>query len=397
MVTYLFDYEDSVYSTSPLDIYNGTVRVSSGTNYGTGALLYDGRSILTAAHIFDEDDTRGRVYFDTPGGSVEYGGTLSFYDHYDAFNSNGDLAIITLDEHVASGYGRYEIYRDFNEIGQEFTMAGYGNNGSGYTGEITDSAENLKLKTQNTFDTDFYAISQNSNLLWEPLEDAVLAADFDNGTGTNDALGYIMGLDHTGVGLMEGLIAGGDSGGPAFIDMKVAGVANYTTSIGSVMNSTDINDLQDSSFGEIGAWQRVSYFQEWIDKTLRANYPDAPLSRDDVETSVVETDGRVTYAYFFLEYTADRTLIEDNITLSYTTKDGTATAGEDYIAVSGTVTLYPDESSVPIPVEIIGDNISEDDEYFYLEVSSPSHGSFGEGVVSLTAARTILDDDGSFA
>jgi hypothetical protein len=31
---------------------------------------------------------------------------------------------------------------------------------------------------------------------------------------------------------------------------------------------------------------------------------------------------------------------------------------------------------------------------FYLDVTNPVGGSFGEGVVTLTAVRTILDNDG---
>jgi hypothetical protein len=33
-------------------------------------------------------------------------------------------------------------------------------------------------------------------------------------------------------------------------------------------------------------------------------------------------------------------------------------------------------------------------EYFYLDIFNPVGGSFGEGVVKLTAVRTIIDDDG---
>ena len=48
-----------------------------------------------------------------------------------------------------------------------------------------------------------------------------------------------------------------------------------------------------------------------------------------------------------------------------------------------------------IPVEIIGDNQAEVDETFYLDISNPVGGSFGDGVVKLTAMRTIVNDDGS--
>lgn len=69
-------------------------------------------------------------------------------------------------------------------------------------------------------------------------------------------------------------------------------------------------------------------------------------------------------------------------------------AGSDYIALVGTLNLYPGENQAVIPVEIMGDTTAEPSETFYLDVFNPVGGSFGEGVVKLTAVRTILFDDG---
>lgn len=391
-MTTTLEYTNSIYQTTYDDEYNGVVSVGNGTTGGTGSLLYDGRSILTAAHIFDEDDdnTKVNVYVNTPNGFVTLEGTLKIYEEYDSSNITGDLAIITLDDNLNSIHSRYQIYRDTDEINQNFTMVGYGNIGTGNTGG-TSNDSNLKLVTENTFEADMYDIYESSytNLTWIPEEGTTLAADFDSGSSTTDAFDAILDYSDTGVGDMEGFIASGDSGGPAFIDNTIAGVASYTMS-----SLLDINTEIDSSYGEIAAWQRVSAYQEWIDKEIRSNFIDAPTSSQDVETSVIESNDSIVYTYFFLEYTADRFLIEDNITLDYTTIDGTAIAGEDFIATSGVITLYSDESSVVIPVEIIGDTIAEPDETFSLEVSNPSYGNFGEDAVTLIAVRTIVDDDG---
>ena len=82
--------------------------------------------------------------------------------------------------------------------------------------------------------------------------------------------------------------------------------------------------------------------------------------------------------------------------MDYATRDGTALAGSDYVATRGTLNLYRDEIQAVIAVEIIGDTIAEQDEVFYLDVFNPVGGSFGDGIVKLTAVRTILDDDGLF-
>ncbi|NLZ12503.1 MAG: sodium:calcium exchanger, partial [Alcaligenaceae bacterium] len=101
-----------------------------------------------------------------------------------------------------------------------------------------------------------------------------------------------------------------------------------------------------------------------------------------------------SYAYFLLQFTGVRSDPNEILSIDYSTRNGTAEANEDYIAVNGTLNLYPNENKAVIPVEVIGDTRPERDEYFYLDVFNPVGGSFGEGVVKLTAIRTIVDDDG---
>jgi len=397
-MTTTLNYNNSIYQTSYSDYYNGVVMVGNGTNAGTGALLYDGRSVLTAAHIFEPSDNNSRVnvYVQTQFGLETIHGTLKLYEDYDDKNLVGDLAIITLDKNLDNIYNRYQLYRDQNELNQDFTMVGYGNLGTGTDGEGTNDL-NKKIKVKNTFEVDMIDVynSPYTNLTWIPQKDTTIAADFDSGSSSNDSFASLFNYNHTGLGDMEGNITGGDSGGPAFIGNEIAGVASYGMRLNN-LNNTDINDTVDGSFGEIAVWQRVSHYAQWLDKQIRKNYKDAPNSIKDVKTEVTETDNEIVYTYFLLEYTQDRSLIEDNITLSYTTKNGTAIAGEDYIATSGTITLYSNEYQVAIPVEVLADDIEEDNEYFYLEVSSPSHGSFGTGKDVLTATRTIIDDDIAF-
>ncbi|MGV6808843.1 MAG: Calx-beta domain-containing protein [bacterium] len=80
-------------------------------------------------------------------------------------------------------------------------------------------------------------------------------------------------------------------------------------------------------------------------------------------------------------------------TVDYYTVDGTAIAGEDYIATSGTVTIPAGETTVLIGVEIIGDNIVENNETFSLVVHNPINGEFANGVAELRAEHTIVNDD----
>ena len=50
----------------------------------------------------------------------------------------------------------------------------------------------------------------------------------------------------------------------------------------------------------------------------------------------------------------------------------TGTAGQDSLAVHGTLNIYPNENQVVIAVEIIGDKVIEPDETFYLDLSNPA-------------------------
>ena len=52
------------------------------------------------------------------------------------------------------------------------------------------------------------------------------------------------------------------------------------------------------------------------------------------------------------------------VTVDYTTANGTATAGSDYAAASGTLTFPAGVSSRPINVTVNGDTTAEPDETF---------------------------------
>jgi hypothetical protein len=138
----------------------------------------------------------------------------------------------------------------------------------------------------------------------------------------------------------------------------------------------------------------VSTYQQWIDQSLRANYPNTPTKPEEVIKEVTEGNSSTIHAYFLIQFTGVRSDANQIISMEYTTRNGTAMSGSDYIAVSGKLNLYPGENQAVIPVEIVGDNAAEPNETFYLDVFNPVGGSFGEGVVKLTAVRTILNDDG---
>ncbi|MEZ4671124.1 MAG: Calx-beta domain-containing protein [Anaerolineae bacterium] len=77
------------------------------------------------------------------------------------------------------------------------------------------------------------------------------------------------------------------------------------------------------------------------------------------------------------------------ITLDYASADGTATAGSDYVAVSGTLTFAPGVTTQPLNVTVNGDTIFETNETFTVTLSNPSNTS----IVTGTGTGTITNDD----
>lgn len=399
MVATVTSYTDSRNRADAGQGYDGVVRVSAGGFYGTGVLLFDGRAILTAAHLFDPGVTSATVHFETAAGQQTVSSLkVSIAPGYDS-SGNHDLAIVWLSAAAPVAANRHDLYRDGDELGQTTTLVGYGLPGSGTEGALESySGSPVRLKATNRFDADIGTLKSvlGSGMAWSPVYGSQLVADFDDGTTTRDALGKLIGVHNLGHGDGEGLIASGDSGGPAFIGNLVAGVASYTASLSRAGSSPDIDSESNSSFGEVAAWQRVSFYQQWIDQSLRANYQNAPSRPEDVTKAVAEGGSGTSLNYFLLQFTGMRSDPDQILSVDYATRNGSAKAGEDYLAVSGTLLLYPGETQAVIPVEIIGDGKAEADEIFYLDLTNPVGGSFGDGVVTLTAMRTILNDDGAF-
>jgi uncharacterized protein YhjY with autotransporter beta-barrel domain len=99
--------------------------------------------------------------------------------------------------------------------------------------------------------------------------------------------------------------------------------------------------------------------------------------------SVVEGNSGITPMTFTVTLAA---LATASVQATYRTTDGTATAGQDYEAASGTITFAPGVLTQTITVNVIGDTLFEPDETFTLTVTPV-------GGVAATATGTIVNDD----
>jgi hypothetical protein len=78
------------------------------------------------------------------------------------------------------------------------------------------------------------------------------------------------------------------------------------------------------------------------------------------------------------------------VTVAYATANGTAVAGTDYQAVSGTLTFPPFAQSRTVNVPVIGDAGDEGNKTFALDLAGPVNAVLTDG----HGVATILDDDG---
>ncbi len=111
---------------------------------------------------------------------------------------------------------------------------------------------------------------------------------------------------------------------------------------------------------------------------------------DDV--TVIEGDTGTTPAVFTVTLSTPSDRI---ITIDYATADGTAIAGVDYQATSGTLTFDPGQTTQTITVLVFGDVVDELDETFFVNLSNATQGGQpAPGLITRpTGIGTIVDDD----
>jgi len=78
------------------------------------------------------------------------------------------------------------------------------------------------------------------------------------------------------------------------------------------------------------------------------------------------------------------------VTVNYATVDGTAQAGSDYVAQSGSLAFAPGETEKTISVVVIGDGVVESNESFTVQLSGPSANA---RLAVASATGTITNDD----
>jgi len=78
------------------------------------------------------------------------------------------------------------------------------------------------------------------------------------------------------------------------------------------------------------------------------------------------------------------------VTVSYRTANGTASAGNDYVAKSGSLVFTPGQTTKTITIGVKGDKKREPCEYFYVDLFGVSNNAT---IGQSRGTGTILNDD----
>ena len=166
---------------------------------------------------------------------------------------------------------------------------------------------------------------------------------------------------------------------------RAAIAAGQTTTTISVLVAGDLRNEPDETFYlNLSNAEGVVLADSQGAATIMDDDPLPGISITDV--TIAEGNSGTKNATFTLALSAPS---GRNVMLHYATADGTATAGSDYAAKSGTVTWYAGSQVQSVSVVLSGDTATEPDETFFLELSNPANAE----LLDSQGAATIVNDD----
>jgi len=113
---------------------------------------------------------------------------------------------------------------------------------------------------------------------------------------------------------------------------------------------------------------------------------DQPPDLFITDANVTEGDTGTVEALFTVSLSAQSA---KTVSMTYATADGTATAGDDYAVVSGTLELAPGETSRAITVTVLADQVDEGDEVYLVNLLNARNAVIASG----HGIGVISDDD----
>ena len=165
---------------------------------------------------------------------------------------------------------------------------------------------------------------------------------------------------------------------------RTMAVGATTATVGITVNG-DLADELDETFGiTLSSPGNATIGDGSGLATISDDDPVPVLSVNDV--SVPEGDAGTTTATFTVTLSAAS---GKAVNFDWTTTGGTATAGVDYVAASGSKTIAAGLTNTTVGITVNGDVVDEANENFGITLSTPGNATIGDG----SGVDTITDDD----
>ncbi len=273
----------------------------------SGSVMADGRSIATAAHCVSDgagtaNPVKTTVHFFNGNpdqravgvGKTSETRTVTAYFVHPEYTGEvidqNDIAILRINKEAPASAQRYDLFTTNDLIGTQFNVAGYGtrsttggNNGNtppfgARTGFLREGDNIYDYAWGDSrFQGFFTDVIAGENFFGTADIEFSFISDFDNGTQAQDQsrrIANALGLGpigntlfpiNFGVGAREVGIAGGDSGGPGFVDGKLATINSYGLTFGT--NFGDFGGGLNSGWGEFSGYVPVYIHTDFIATT----------------------------------------------------------------------------------------------------------------------------------
>ena len=411
--TLTFGVSNDLEQTVSVTILDGNIAEPTETLYGT---------------ISNLDDPKGQnITLSSGGSSVQATGTIND-------NDNASLAIDDVEVDEADGTATFTATLTGNI--QEAVSLNYAtedntaNSGSDYTitnGTITFEAGSID-GTEKTIDvpilenniaeaTETYSINlsgldiasqsginiSDNQGLGTITDNDIVHLTLNNFTvtetdGTQTANFYVSRdiASQSAVTLMfsttEGTaIASGDFTAQTNTSVQLSASSTDNTDIPVALMGDDIAEPTETFDGAISLYetngQQIVISTGSVTSTINDD-DEMQITLED--KTVTETDGTQSVNYVV----STNISAQEAVTLSFSTSDGTAVDGNDYTSQTNTeVIISALTTSVNIPVDILGDLITEPQESFNGTISLTDNGSQQVSITDANAEYTINDND----
>ena len=277
----------------------------------SGSVLADGMSIATAAHCvssgagtanpvsttayFFKGDADQRTPFQTGGIAIDVSNYYVNENYTGEVIDQNDIAILRLKSAAPASADRYALHTPTDLTGTVFNVAGYGQRSTvggaqgntppagARTGFLREGDNRYDYAWGNSVFGGFFTDEDSFGENFFGFADVAFSfvSDFDNGAAAQSMAYRICAavsgaaacapfIDN-GLGEREVNIAGGDSGGPGFVNGELASINSYGLTFGTTFG--DFGGGLNSGFGEYSGYVPVFIHEDFINAAMAVPEP----------------------------------------------------------------------------------------------------------------------------